>query len=75
MLFGGTVPVYCEDHTEHTDTLCGQNAKFLMLKELVHIATSVSEGVINNTMLLNDDFNDNAKVLTEWQSCRFASRR
>jgi hypothetical protein len=26
MLFGETVAVYCEDHTEHTDTLCGQNA-------------------------------------------------
>jgi hypothetical protein len=24
MLFGETVAVYCEDHTEHTDTLCGQ---------------------------------------------------
>jgi endonuclease III len=21
-----TVAVYCENHTEHTDTLCGQNA-------------------------------------------------
>jgi hypothetical protein len=26
MLFGKTVAVYCENHTEHTDTLCGQNA-------------------------------------------------
>jgi hypothetical protein len=26
MLFGETVTVYCENHTEHTDTLCGQNA-------------------------------------------------
>jgi translation initiation factor IF-1 len=25
MLFGETVAVYCENHTEHTDTLCGQN--------------------------------------------------
>jgi hypothetical protein len=23
-----TVAVYCENHTEHTDTLCGQNAEF-----------------------------------------------
>jgi hypothetical protein len=23
MLFGETVAVYCENHTEHTDTLCG----------------------------------------------------
>jgi hypothetical protein len=27
MLFGETVAVYCENHTEHTDTLCGQNAE------------------------------------------------
>jgi hypothetical protein len=29
MLFGETVAVYCENHTEHTDTLCGQNVEFL----------------------------------------------
>jgi hypothetical protein len=28
MLFGETVAVYCENHTEQTDTLCGQNAEF-----------------------------------------------
>jgi hypothetical protein len=28
MLFGETVAVYCENRTEHTDTLCGQNAEF-----------------------------------------------
>jgi hypothetical protein len=28
MLFGETVALYCENHTEHTDTLCGQNAGF-----------------------------------------------
>jgi hypothetical protein len=26
MIFGESVVVYCEKHTEHTDTLCGQNA-------------------------------------------------
>jgi hypothetical protein len=26
MLFRETVAVYCENRTEHTDTLCGQNA-------------------------------------------------
>jgi hypothetical protein len=26
LLYGETVTVYCENHTEHTDTLCGQNA-------------------------------------------------
>jgi hypothetical protein len=28
MLFGETVTVYCENHTEHTDSLCGQNVEF-----------------------------------------------
>jgi hypothetical protein len=32
MLFRETVAVYCENHTEHTDTLCGQNAEFLYFK-------------------------------------------
>jgi hypothetical protein len=27
MLFAETVAVYCENHTEHTDALCGQNAE------------------------------------------------
>jgi hypothetical protein len=29
MLFGETVAVYCENHTEHTDTLGGQNVEFV----------------------------------------------
>jgi hypothetical protein len=28
MLFRETVAVYCENHTEHTNTLCEQNAEF-----------------------------------------------
>jgi hypothetical protein len=32
MLFGETVAVYCENHTEHADTLCGQNAEFWCVK-------------------------------------------
>jgi hypothetical protein len=28
MLFGETVAVYWENHTEHTNTLCGQNIEF-----------------------------------------------
>jgi hypothetical protein len=32
MLFGETVAVYCENHTEHTDTLCGQSAGFWYVK-------------------------------------------
>jgi hypothetical protein len=29
MLFRETVAVYCENYTEHTDTLCGQNAVYI----------------------------------------------
>jgi hypothetical protein len=32
MLFRETVAVYCENHTEHTDTLCEQNAGFYPVK-------------------------------------------
>jgi hypothetical protein len=35
MLFRVTVAVYCDNHTEYTDTLCEQYAEFL----LVHIVT------------------------------------
>jgi hypothetical protein len=39
MLFRETVAVYGENHTEHTNTLCGQSAEFNMLKQL-HIVTT-----------------------------------
>jgi hypothetical protein len=29
MLFRERVAVYCENRTEHTDTLCGQNAVYI----------------------------------------------
>jgi hypothetical protein len=32
MLFRETVAVYCENHTEHTNTLYGQNAEFQYVK-------------------------------------------
>jgi hypothetical protein len=31
-LFGETVAVYCENHAEHTNTLCGQNVGQLNVK-------------------------------------------
>jgi hypothetical protein len=30
MLFGETVAVYSENHTEHKDTLCGQNVEIYL---------------------------------------------
>jgi hypothetical protein len=41
MLFKEIIAVYCENHNEHVNTLCGQNAEFLMLKQVVHIVTIV----------------------------------
>jgi hypothetical protein len=32
MLFRETVTAYCENHTEHTKTLCGQNTECLNVK-------------------------------------------
>jgi hypothetical protein len=32
MLFRETVAVYCENNTEHTNTLCRQNAEFWYVK-------------------------------------------
>jgi hypothetical protein len=40
MLFGETVAVYCENHTEHINTVCGQNAEFSVLKNVVYIITA-----------------------------------
>jgi hypothetical protein len=40
MLFRERVAVYCENHTEHANTLCGQNAEFSMLQQVVHIVTT-----------------------------------
>jgi hypothetical protein len=33
MLFKETVAVYCENRTEHTDTLCGKNARVFGLEQ------------------------------------------
>jgi hypothetical protein len=33
MLFREIIAVYCEDHTEHINTLCGQDAESLNIME------------------------------------------
>jgi translation initiation factor IF-1 len=44
MLFRETVAVYCENHTEHTNTLCGQNAVYInsvrTSQETHHVSTT-----------------------------------
>jgi hypothetical protein len=32
MLFKETIAVYCENHEEHINPLCGQNAEFWYIK-------------------------------------------
>ena len=36
----GNIAVYCMRHTEHVNTLCWQNAEFLMLQHVVRIVTT-----------------------------------
>jgi hypothetical protein len=36
MLFRETVAVYCENYTEHRDTLCGQNAVYIRIQTVPH---------------------------------------
>jgi hypothetical protein len=41
MLFRETVAVYCENHMEHTNTLCGHNAEFLLFKSRSTCTSSI----------------------------------
>jgi hypothetical protein len=41
MLFGETVAVYCGNHTEHTDTLCGQNAEYVKVNGIYIVTTGL----------------------------------
>jgi hypothetical protein len=42
MLFREIIAVYCENHTEDTNTLRGQNAKrFCVFQQAVHIVATV----------------------------------
>jgi hypothetical protein len=47
MLFRETVAVYCENHTEHTDTLYGQNTEFSVLKRVVHRENMGFKGLLS----------------------------
>jgi hypothetical protein len=43
MLFGETVAVYYEKHTEHTDTLCGQNVEIVPHRKHFYVSTTESK--------------------------------
>jgi hypothetical protein len=53
MLFGGKVAVYCENHTEHINTLCGQNAEtlYVRMQSVPHRKHYVSATDPNRLML------------------------
>jgi len=40
MLFRGMIAVCSEIHTEHINTVCGQNVELLNVKLAVHIVTT-----------------------------------
>jgi hypothetical protein len=67
MLFRETVAVYCENHKEHTNTLCGQNAELLMLKEVVHMVTI--RGYLKGKKLRVKNFKYGIKVGYESVTC------
>jgi hypothetical protein len=39
MLFREIIAVYCENHTEHMNTLCGQNVELVNVKQVVYMVT------------------------------------
>jgi len=39
MLYREIIAVYCQIHTKHINTLCGQNVEFVNVKLAVHIVT------------------------------------
>jgi hypothetical protein len=67
MLFGETVAVYFENHTEHTDTPCGQNAEFRNIYKSVHTSqkTHYVSAIEFNQLVL---FGETAAVCFENQT-------
>jgi hypothetical protein len=45
MLFGETVAVYCENHTEHTDTPCGYTNPVRTSQETHYVSTAKAQPV------------------------------
>jgi hypothetical protein len=46
MLLRETITVYFQNHMKYTNTLCGQNVSFRMLKHVVHIVVLGTKGLI-----------------------------
>jgi hypothetical protein len=54
MLFRETVAVYCEKHTEHINTLCGQNALYINSVLTSHETHYISTTNPNRLMLFRE---------------------
>jgi hypothetical protein len=65
ILFGETVAVYCENHMEHTNTLCGQNAEtlYIYIKELSPYLTGNTLGLRYKARQVNAVWGNNRYVL------------
>jgi hypothetical protein len=54
MLFRETVAAYCENHMEHTNTLCGQNAAYINSVRTSQETHHVSATKPNQLMLFRE---------------------
>jgi hypothetical protein len=54
MLFRETVDVYCENRTEHTDILCGQNAVYISSVRTSQETRYISASNPNRLMLFGE---------------------
>jgi hypothetical protein len=61
MLFGETVAVYCEIHTEHTETLCGYTNPVRTSQETHYVSTTKT----NRLMLFGETVTVYSENLTE----------
>jgi hypothetical protein len=68
MLFRETVAVYCETHTEHTDTLCGEKLS-LILKQVLFIVTSGLQ-TVKEVIQLSDMKNRSNNVYVNAEGCK-----
>jgi hypothetical protein len=54
MLFREIIAVYCENHTEHTNTMCGQNAVYINSVHTSRETHYVSATKLNRLMLFRE---------------------
>jgi hypothetical protein len=80
MLFSEIIAVYCENHTEHINTLCGQNAEFssyLTVKtlRLRYKAQPIHAVQENNRCLLCESYGTHKYTVGKMQNFSNATAR